>query len=110
RANRPSRQDRFATTVELIAAVKRGDAATAGALLDADPTLLDARDGTMPLLQVGAMYGYNGRGRSQRAGVRLLPARGAPLALPATAYLDDPQRAPAALAALPTAAARTEAA
>jgi len=110
RANRPSRQDRFATTVELIAAVKRGDAATAGALLDADPTLLDVRDGTMPLLQVGAMYGYNGRGRSHQAVVDLLLARGAPLDLAATAYLDDPQRAAAALAALPTAAARTRAA
>ncbi len=108
RAHRPSRAARFAGSVALVAAVKRGDAATAGALLDADPTLLSARDGTMPLLQVAAMYGYNGRGRSHQAVVDLLLDRGAPLDLAAAAYLDDPARAAALLDAAPDAAAAVQ--
>lgn len=101
RERRPSREDRFAATVQLVAAVKRGDVATVGALLGQDPTLLAARDGTKPLLQVAALHGFSGRTSAHKPLVDLLLARGAPYDLFAAAYLADAERAATLLAGAP---------
>jgi RNA polymerase sigma factor (sigma-70 family) len=98
---RPSRDDRFAATVQVLAAARRGDAAVLAQLLDRDPRLLDVREGDQPLLYVAAMHGYSGRTTGHRAAVEVLLARGAGRDVFAAAYLDDPDRAGALLAADP---------
>jgi RNA polymerase sigma factor (sigma-70 family) len=101
---RPSREERFAATVQAIATVKKGDAGTLAALLDGDPTLVAVQDpacDNQPLLFVAAMYGCNGRTGRYQPLVELLVARGAEVDIFAAAYLDDPARTKALLAADP---------
>jgi RNA polymerase sigma factor (sigma-70 family) len=107
---RPSREERFAATVQALAAVKRGDAAALAALLDRDPSLIDAQEDHQPLLYVAAMYGYSGRTHRHQAVIDLLRARGAGQDVFAAAYLDDPARAAALLAADPSQARARDAA
>jgi RNA polymerase sigma factor (sigma-70 family) len=110
RGQRPSQEGRFADTVQILAAAKRGDAAALGALLDRDPTLLDVREDDQPLLYVAAMYGSNGRTTRGKAAVDLLRARGAGQDIFAAAYLDDPAQAAALLGADPSLARARDAA
>ena len=102
---RPSREERFAASVQAIAAVKQGDTGALGALLDLDPTLVNVRDPAsdgQPLLFVAAMYGCSGRTKRYQGLVDLLVARGATRDIFAAAYLDDPARARELLAADPS--------
>jgi RNA polymerase sigma factor (sigma-70 family) len=102
---RPSREERFALTVQAIAAVKQGDLRALTALLDRDPALVDAQDPAcdgQALLYVAALYGDNGRTTRSRPLVQLLKARGARQDIFSAAYLDEPDRAAALLAADPS--------
>ncbi len=102
---RPSREERFALTVQAIAAAKQGDLRALTAVLDRDPALVDARDPEcdgQPLLFVAALYGDNGRTTRSRPLVQLLKARGARQDIFSAAYLDEPDRAAALLAADPS--------
>ncbi|MBI3970800.1 MAG: sigma-70 family RNA polymerase sigma factor [Chloroflexi bacterium] len=110
---RPSREERFAATVEAITAVKKGNVAALTTLLDRDPTLVDAQDparDNQPLLYVAAVYGYSGRIKRYKALVDLLLARGAGQDIFAAAYLNDSARAKALLAADPSLARARDAA
>jgi RNA polymerase sigma factor (sigma-70 family) len=99
---RPSREERFAATVQALAAVKRGDAAALAVLLDGDPSLIDAQEDGQPLLYVAGMYGYSGRTRRHKPVIDLLLARSAGQDIFAAAYLDDAPRAATLVAADPS--------
>ena len=86
---RPSREDRFALTVQALAAVKKGDAGALDALLRRDPALVDAVEDGQPLLFVAGMYGYGGRTRRYAPVVDLLKAHGAGRTSSRPAYLDE---------------------
>jgi RNA polymerase sigma factor (sigma-70 family) len=108
---RPSREERFTLTVQAIAAVKQGDLRALTAVLERDPALVDAQDPEcdgQPLLYVAALYGDNGRNTRSRPLVELLKARGARQDIFSAAYLDEPARAAALLAADPLLAQATD--
>jgi RNA polymerase sigma factor (sigma-70 family) len=106
---RPSREDRFALTVQALAAVKKGDAGALDALLRRDPALVDAVEDGQPLLFVAGMYGYGGRTRRYAPVVDLLKAHGAGRDIFSAAYLDEAPRAAALLQADPGLARATDA-
>ena len=106
---RPSREDRFALTVQALAAVKKGDAGALAPLLRRDPSLVDAVEDGQPLLFVAGMYGYGGRTRRYAPVVDLLKAHGAGRDIFSAAYLDEPPRAAALLNADPGLARATDA-
>ncbi len=80
---------------ELTEAIQKGDAARVSELIDADPTLLQAREGATPILT--AIY----HGKNDIA--RLLVERGAPVSFAEACALGDLGRVEQGLAADPAA-------
>ncbi|MGH2353553.1 MAG: ankyrin repeat domain-containing protein, partial [Chloroflexota bacterium] len=97
--HRPSREARFADTVQAFAAAKAGDTSAVEALLSRDPDLLHAAEDGYPLLYWAAMYGYSGRTIRNKPVIDLLLARGAEFDIFAAAYLADAVQATTLLAA-----------